>query len=89
VQIRYFAFLQDSSIFDQTDTTGIPMTTIIGEGKLTRGLEQGIKEMREGGVAYIFIPYPMAYGETGYKDRIPPRTNLMYRLELVAVKEEQ
>lgn len=89
VQVRYFAFLQDSSIFDQTDTTGIPLTTTIGNGKLTRGLEQGIKEMREGGVAYIFIPYHMAYGETGYKDKIPPRTNLMYRLELVSVKEEE
>lgn len=89
VQIRYFGFLQDSTIIDQSDTSGIPKITYIGVGKLTRGLEQGIKEMNEGGVAYIFIPYTLAYGETGYKNFILPRTNLIYRVELVSVKEDE
>jgi len=87
VDIRYTARFESGLIFDQTDTLK-PISTQLGVGFLKRGLEEGIRNMVEGQKAIIFIPYTLAYGETGYKERIPPRANIIYELELLRVTKE-
>ncbi len=87
VEIKYTARFESGLIFDQTDTLK-PISTQLGVGFLKRGLEEGIKNMVEGQKAIIFIPYTLAYGETGYKERIPPRANIIYELELVRIIKE-
>jgi peptidylprolyl isomerase len=82
VDIKYTASFEDGTLFDKVDN---PINTTLGTGKLARGLEEGIKNMTEGSKATIFIPYTLAYGDTGYKDRVPPRTNIIYEIELIKV----
>ena len=41
--------------------------------------------MKEGGKRTIYIPYQLAYGETGAGDLIPPRSNLIFEIEVIKV----
>ena len=41
--------------------------------------------MKEGGKRTIFIPYKLAYGESGAGDLIPPKSNLIFEIEILKV----
>ena len=41
--------------------------------------------MREGGKRTIFIPYQLAYGESGAGNLIPPKSNLIFDIEVIKV----
>ena len=41
--------------------------------------------MREGGKRTIFIPYQLAYGESGAGNLIPPKSNLIFDIEVINV----
>lgn len=84
VKINYVAQFENGVIFDKTDPSN-PVIAHLGGGFLKRGLEEGIKTMHVGEKAILFIPYTLAYGELGFKDRIPPRANLIYEIELVEI----
>ena len=84
IELRYVAKFENGVIFDQTDSLQT-VKTQLGLGTLKRGLEEGILKMKTGEKAILFIPYPLAYGELGYKERIPPRTNIIYEIELVSI----
>ena len=54
-----------------------------------RGLQEGIKLMKEGGRATIIVPYDLAYGDAkGSTDGIiPPGATLTYDIELYEVRD--
>lgn len=56
--------------------------------KVIRGLEVGVKSMREGGQRLIHIPSYMAYGPDGAK-KIPKNADLTFDVELVAIGSRQ
>lgn len=56
--------------------------------KVIRGLEVGVKSMREGGQRIITIPSYMAYGPDGTK-KIPKNAELTFDVELVAIGSRQ
>jgi peptidylprolyl isomerase len=41
--------------------------------------------LREGGKRTIFIPYQLAYGESGAGNLIPPKSNLIFDIEVIKV----
>ena len=41
--------------------------------------------MKEGGKRTIFIPYELAYGESGAGSLIPPKSNLIFDIEVIKV----
>jgi peptidylprolyl isomerase len=47
----------------------------------------GFDGMRIGGHRRLFIPYQLAYGERGFTTLIPPRANLIFDVELVAMAD--
>ncbi len=49
------------------------------------GWETGLLGMREGGKRTIFIPYQLAYGESGAGNLIPPKSNLIFDIEVIKV----
>ena len=56
--------------------------------QVIKGLEIGLKKMRQGEVAKIIIPSHSAFGEKGSSTGIvPPYTTLVYEVIMLNVKE--
>jgi peptidylprolyl isomerase len=64
-----------------------PLEAKIGpEDPIIPGLKEGLKLLELGDKATIFIPYHLAYGETGRGRMVPPKTNLIFEVEIVEIK---
>lgn len=81
VAANYIGKLIDGSVFDQSRGTPIefPLTRVI------KGWTEGLQLISEGGKIELYIPYYLAYGETGSGQRIPPYSALIFEVELVEV----
>jgi peptidylprolyl isomerase len=66
---------------------GEPAVFRLGAGAVMPGWEVGFSGMRVGGKRRLFIPYQQAYGERGRPPLVPPRTALVFDVELVAVMD--
>jgi peptidylprolyl isomerase len=83
----------DGSKFDSSrDTTaaGAPREPIAfpqGARRVIAGWDAGFEGMRVGGRRRFIIPYQLAYGERGRPPRIPPRSTLVFDVELMAVAD--
>ena len=70
-----------------------PISFIQGTGRAIPGFDEGFTGMKVGGKRRIFIPWQMAYGELGRDGPdaahpgIPPKTDLIFDVELLDVKD--
>ena len=58
-----------------------------GSGRLIPGWDQGFEGMKAGGKRRLFIPYRLAYGELGRPPVIPPKSDLIFDIELISVED--
>ncbi|PHQ29033.1 peptidylprolyl isomerase [Leeuwenhoekiella nanhaiensis] len=58
------------------------------EAEMIAGFKEGVQQLNYGDKAVLFIPYYLGYGERGYRI-IPPRTNLVFEIELLEEPEEE
>jgi len=58
------------------------------EAEMISGFKEGVQQLNYGDKAVLFIPYYLGYGERGYRI-IPPRTNLVFEIELLEDPEEE
>ena len=83
--VHYIGRLEDNTIFDSSYDRGQFFDFQIGVRKVILGWETGLLGMREGGKRTIFIPYQLAYGENGAGNLIPPKSNLIFDIEVIKV----
>lgn len=86
VKVHYIGYFEDGEIFDSSKKRDDPFEFFVGEGMVIRGWEIGMKKFREGDIATLWVPYELAYGERG-RGIIPPKTNIMFDIEILKVKE--
>lgn len=86
VVMHYVGTFQDGEKFDSSVDRGMPFETQIGTGRVIAGWDQGVPGMRVGGKRKLYIPYALAYGEEGAGDVIPPLEDLIFEVELLAIK---
>ncbi|MCV2423874.1 FKBP-type peptidyl-prolyl cis-trans isomerase [Paucibacter sp. DJ4R-1] len=84
VQIHYTGTLTDGKKFDSSIGRG-PFETVIGEGKVIKGWDEGIPRLKEGQKAKLIIPPEMAYGARGIPNVIPPNSTLIFDVELLKI----
>lgn len=82
VKIHYNGFLENDTLFDSSYERGKPIEFVLGRGMVIRGLEDGIQHVKVGGVAKIWIPFHLAYGEQG-RGPIPAQANLIFDVEVL------
>ena len=62
-----------------------PMKFLIGKGGVESGLEEAILLLKVGDKAKIIIPSHLGYGLAGDGHKIPPKSTLIYDLEVLEI----
>jgi len=58
----------------------------LGAGQVIQGWEKGVPGMCVGEKRKLTVPPELAYGDVGFSDIIPPKSTLVFEIELVDVK---
>lgn len=84
VEVHYVGTLMDGTKFDSSydrdESIVFPLANLI------QGWQEGIPGMKVGGKRKLTIPYAKAYGERGIPGAIPPKSDLVFEIELLGVQ---
>ncbi|XP_060927030.1 FK506-binding protein 15 isoform X1 [Limanda limanda] len=73
-------------MFDSNQDKDKLLRLKIGAGKVIKGWEEGMLEMKKGGHRLIVIPPNLAYGSKGVPNCVPANSTLIFEAELRRVK---
>ncbi len=83
VTVHYYGVLKsDGKMFDSSFRQGNAFTFPLGGGRVIRGWDEGVALLKKGTKATLIIPYNLGYGEAGSPPRIPPRSDLIFYIEV-------
>ncbi|CAL9699660.1 unnamed protein product [Knipowitschia caucasica] len=85
VRYHFNGSLLDGTAFDSSYARRQTQDTLVGDGWVIRGLEEGLLGMCVGEVRNIIIPPFKGYGEKGAGSEIPPQATLIYDILLVDI----
>lgn len=93
VTVHYTGWLYDPAAkdgkgkkFDSSLDRGQPFNFFLGGGQVIQGWDEGFAGMKIGGKRTLIIPSEMGYGARGAGGAIPPNADLIFDVELLAVK---
>ena len=86
-RIKFEASYLDGTPLGDSEQLGGQYDLVIGEGKVLKGLEEGVGLMRVGEKARFVLPYTLAYGANPYGN-IPAYSNLVFDVELLDVLDK-
>ncbi len=89
--VNYTGWLaKDGKKFDSSfdHPNAEPFTLPIGVHRVIPGWDTGFAGMHVGGKRRLFIPYQLAYGESGKPPVIPAKADLIFDVELVSVSDK-
>lgn len=82
--IKYSTRLITGDIIYSSEKDGLK-EFMIGRGGVESGLEEGILLLRVGDRAKFIIPSHLGFGLLGDQDKVPPKSTLIYDVELVSL----
>eukprot|EP00301_Raphidiophrys_heterophryoidea_P011588 c17729_g1_i1.p1 GENE.c17729_g1_i1~~c17729_g1_i1.p1 ORF type:complete len:229 (+),score=57.41 c17729_g1_i1:44-688(+) len=85
VQVHYRGKLTNGNIFDSSYERDEPFSFKLGVGQVIRGWDEGVVGMCEGEKRKLVIPPNLAYGDQGAGDVIPPKSILVFDVEMVKI----
>lgn len=78
------ALCKNGIIFQSSHDFGKAIT--FGLDQVIRGWTEGVPGMKVGGMRRLIIPGEMAYGSARAASNIPPNSDLVFDIELVAIR---
>jgi FKBP-type peptidyl-prolyl cis-trans isomerases 1 len=93
VYTHYTGWLADGTKFDSSrdsTRTGVaaePVAFVQGMKQVIDAWDTGFNGMRVGGSRRLFVPWRQGYGARGNPPAIPPRADLVFDVELMAVAD--
>lgn len=75
--------------FDSTRDRGVPLSVLIGVGRMISGVDRGIIGMKVGGRRTLLVPPKMGYGDRLAFGEVPPNSTLLFEVELLDVVAER
>jgi FKBP-type peptidyl-prolyl cis-trans isomerase len=85
VTVKYKVSLLDGTVCYSSDKKG-PKSFKVDFDNVEDGLHEGIKLMHDGEKAIFLLPSHLAHGLTGDNNRIPPKSPVLYEIEVLSVK---
>lgn len=86
VKVHYTGWLTTGKKFDSSVDAGTPFEFTLGQGQVIKGWDEGVAGMKIGGKRQLHIPAALAYGERGYPGAIPPNSELIFDVQLLAIE---
>jgi FKBP-type peptidyl-prolyl cis-trans isomerase len=86
VRVHYTGWLKSGEKFDSSRDRGQPFVFAIGRGRVIKGWDEGVGEMRVGGKRKLIIPAHLGYGDSGAGRVIPPGATLIFEVELLGIE---
>ena len=71
--------------FDSSLDSGSPFSFALGKGQVIKGWDEGVQDMKVGGMRKLTIPAALGYGSRGAGGAIPPNATLLFEVELLKV----
>jgi FKBP-type peptidyl-prolyl cis-trans isomerase len=87
VFVHYVGTLEDGTKFDSSVDRGTPFSFNLGAGQVIKGWDLGVLGMKIGEKRKLTIPSDLAYGDNGIPDVIPPKSTLIFEVELLGINE--
>jgi FKBP-type peptidyl-prolyl cis-trans isomerase FkpA len=84
VKVEYEGKLPDGAIFDSSRKQGGAVVAPLADA--IPCWKEGLQKMKVGGKARIVCPATIAYGDTGKPPSVPPKSTLIFDVELLAVE---
>ncbi len=85
VEVHYTGWLTDGKKFDAS-VGREPFSFTLGAGEVIQGWDRGVAGMKVGGKRKLTIPPELGYGDRGFPGAIPPRSTLVFEVELLDVR---
>lgn len=83
IQVHYTGKLIDGTVFDSSRKKGKPFALIVGEGSVIKAWDKGMQRFAKGDSGWIISGYMTGYGESGVPRLIPPKSTLLFEVELM------
>lgn len=86
VIVQYTGLLTNGTKFDSSLDRDQPFSFPLGAGRVIKGWDEGLLQLRVGDQATLIIPPQLAYGASGAGGVIPPNATLIFIIEVVGVQ---
>lgn len=82
VRFKYVTKLLSGDIIYSSENAGSKQF-VVGRGGVEAGLEEAVLHLKRGDAAIIILPSHLAFGLLGDQDMIPPRSTVIYEIEII------
>lgn len=84
-KVNYKISLLDGTLCYSSDSTGAKVF-LIGHDNVESGLHEGIQLLHVGDKAVFILPSHLAHGLMGDDSKIPPKSSVIYDIELLSIR---
>ena len=82
VRVHYLASLADGTVVHDSHDGNLPSDVVLGSTKTFCGFERALLGMRPGEQRRVSVPWSLAFGEGGRPPAVPPRTDLVFVIDM-------
>jgi FKBP-type peptidyl-prolyl cis-trans isomerase len=83
VTVHYTGTFADGRKFDSSRDRNQPLQLVLGSHQVVSGWERTLAKMHVGDRVKATIPWTLAYGAVGRPPLIPPKTDLVFDMEVL------